>query len=225
MGTTGYMYAAAVVFREGEVILEVGGGESTRYLAMTGPPVVSVDVDHMAWTRARQIRNVEAHYGLAEDVLRGWTRPIGFAWLDGHDWPYTGNPEHYYDHQRDGYERRGQEYSQEASRQSHLTITRLIVEHLRVVAFDDTWRTHAFRTVEGGDVCFETVPPATQPAPALAMDEPFDRSTVCGLERDHPHHDDPERGWQGKGGSAIPYLIERGFHVVYYGLGQVVLDK
>lgn len=222
MGTTGYRHANAVTYRPGEVILEVGSGRSTGLLARIGPPVVTVDVDPVSYARSVMTANVEARHGRAEDVLHDWNRPIGFAWLDGYDWPYTGNPPDYYAAQRASYERRGWTFSQEASRQSHLSIVRLIAAHARMIAFDDTWRTHAFHATD--ELCNVPVPPATTPAPALAMDQPIYRST-CGLTADHPHHDDPGRGWNGKGGTAIPYLLERGFDVVGYGLGQVVLNR
>lgn len=222
MGTTGFTRAADVDYRRGEVILEVGSGDSTRFLATLGPPVVTIDVDRRAYLAALAVANVEARYGHAEDVLRGWNRPIGFAWLDGFDWPYTGNPPNYYADQRAAYENRGDTYSQDVSRASHLAVARLIAPHARVVAFDDTWRTHPFRST--GDRCDAAVPPATTPAPTLAMDTPIYRD-VCGLEEDHPHHDDPLRGWNGKGGTAIPYLRGFGFDVVDYGLGQVLLRR
>lgn len=222
MGTVGYRYADTVTYRHDEVILEVGSGHSTGFLARLGPPVVTVDVDPVRYSRSVITPNVEAHHGRAEDVLRDWNRPIGFAWLDGYDWPYTGNPPDYYADQRAGYERRGWTLSQDESRRSHLNIVGLIVDHARVIAFDDTWRTHAFRSTD--DACTQTVPPATTPAPALAMDQPIYRPT-CGLDADHPHHDDPGRGWNGKGGTAIPYLLEHGFDVVEYGLGLVVLRR
>jgi hypothetical protein len=222
VGTTGYRYADQVRYAPGEVILEVGSGDSTRFLAGLGPPVVTIDADPVAYARSAVTPNVQALHGRAEDVLRGWDRPIGFAWLDGYDWPYTGNPHGYYADQEFTYARRRQPYSQDASRESHLAVARLIVDSARVVAFDDTWRTHAF--VPADSWCAERVPPATTPAPALAMDQPLDR-LVCGLERGHPHHDDPERGWNGKGGTAVPYLLDRNFEVVQYGLGLVILRR
>lgn len=222
MGTDGYTRADAVTYRSDEVILEVGSGRSTRHLATLGPLVVTIDVDLTTFKHVMAFDNVEAHHGRAEDVLRSWNRSIGFAWLDGWDYPYRGNPAGYYAGQRAAYDARDQSYSQAISSDSHLKIVRLIADHTRVIAFDDTWRTHAYHATDDG--CGEPVPPATAPAPALAMNEPISRST-CGLERDHPHHDQPERGWEGKGGTAIPYLLERGFHVVEYGLGLVVLRR
>lgn len=217
MGTRGYERARDVTYRPDEVILEVGRGASTLYLAGLGPLVVSVDVD------ADDVRvpNVESRRGRAEYVLDGWDRPVGFAWLDGWDWPYDGNPPEYYEEQRARYARNGQVYSQEASRRSHLRIAELIADRARVVAFDDTWRTH--RGTLGGP-CACPIPPATQPAPALAMDRGIDRS-FCGLDPDHPHHDRPDVGWNGKGGDAVPYLLGRSFDVAEYGLGLVVLER
>lgn len=222
MGTTGYRYAGSIDYQPGEVILEVGSGDSTDYLAAIGPRVVTIDVDLERHTRAAATSNVDAHLGRAESVLQYWNRPIGFAWLDGYDWPYTGNPPNYYADQRRDYQRRGWSLTQRESRWSHFVVARLIADHARVIAFDDTWRTHTFVGVAGR--CATSVPPATAPAPALAMDQPFDRST-CELAVDHPHHDDPARGWNGKGGTAIPYLLDRGFDVVEYGLGLVVLRR
>jgi hypothetical protein len=225
VGTTGYRLAEVVDYRPDDVIIEVGSGESTRYLATLGPPVVTIDADPARHADAAALPNVEAHLGRAEDVLRGWNRPVGFAWLDGHDWPYVGNPAAYYADQRARYRAAGQPYSRDASRRSHLAIATLLAAHTHVVAFDDTWRTHPFRpTADDGDACAESVPPATTPAPALAMNEAIDRST-CGLTANHPHHDRPEYGWNGKGGTAVPYLVGRGFTVVEYGLGTVVLRR
>jgi hypothetical protein len=221
VGTTGYERASSLTYRPGEVILEVGSGDSTRYLSRVGPLVVTVDADATARNRAAALRNVEAHLGRAEEVLRGWDRPVGFAWLDGHDWPYEGNPPDYYADQRRDYARRRQSLTRRDSRAAHLAVARLIARHARVVAFDDTWRTHRYRPGPLG--CSEPVPPATTPAPALAMNEPIDR-TYCGLELDHPHHDD-HYPWNGKGGTAIPYLRDWGFDVVEYGLGLVVLRR
>lgn len=237
MGTDGYRHAGELTYRDDEVILEVGTGDgvSTRYLATLGPRVVTIDVERSSYDQAVGITNVDAHLGYAEDVLRYWQRPIGFAWLDGHDWPYTGNPPDYYRDQRRSYEVRGRELSQRRSRRSHLDVTVLIADHARVIAFDDTWRTHDYQQVKSiddpaftlhhvHDGCTVPVPPATTPAPALAMDQPIERP-YCGLEKDHPHHDDPGLGWNGKGGEAIPYLLARGFGVHTYGLGLVVLRR
>lgn len=227
MGTRGYEHARTIDYRHGEVVLEVGSGESTRVLAAIGPPVVTVDASPRAVEAARAIDNVEAHLGRAEEVLHRWSRSIGFAWLDGYDWPYTGNPPEYYADQRYEYERRGWTLSQYASRRSHLDVVVLVADHARVIAFDDTWRTHEFVPLDSYhtyDVCAQTVPPATTPAPALAMDQALHRST-CGLTADHPHHVDPDRGWEGKGGTAVPYLLDRGFEVAYYGLGTVVVRR
>jgi hypothetical protein len=223
VGTLGYRRASDVTYREGEVILEVGSGESTRYLADVGPIVVTIDADPRAYDRVRDVANVEAYCDRAEDFLRGWRRSIGFAWLDGYDWPYRGNPPSYYDEQRAWYRRSGYEYSREESRRIHLVIAHLVEPYARVVAFDDTWRTHAHLSDSDGR-CVQRVPPATAPAPMLAMNEPIDRS-VCGLDADHPHHDDPDRGWNGKGGTAISYLLDRGFEVRDHGLCLVVLSR
>jgi hypothetical protein len=224
MGSTGYRYAGDVSYRSGDVILEIGSGESTPYLASLGPLVVAIDADRGTYRGLVKMTNVEAHHGLGEDVLKHWDRSIGFAWLDGHDWPYSGAPEGFYDRQRAGYESRGQAYSQEASQQSHLTLATLIVNYARVIGFDDTWRTHVYRP--GDDQCVETVPPATMPAPVEALNEPMKiDEPICGLSVNHPHHDYPERGWNGKGGTAIPYLLERGFAVVKYELNLVILER
>jgi hypothetical protein len=224
VGTTGYRYADLVTYRSDEVILEVGSGSSTRFLGGLGPPVVTIDVDLQAFSSVVALDNVEARHGRAEDVLLGWNRPIGFAWLDGYDWPYTGNPPDYYIDQRETYERRGWKLSQAESQRSHLNIVISIADYVRVVAFDDTWRTHEYLSINARQRCAENVPPATQPAPRLAMDQPITRQ-YCDLERNHPHHDDPDRGWSGKGGTAIPYLLQEGFVVVEYGLGLVVLRR
>lgn len=232
MGTTGYRRADGLTYLPGEVILEVGSGDgtSTRHLATIGPRVVTIDVERSSFEGVATLPNVEAHLGYAEDVLGDWNRPIGFAWLDGFDWPYTGNTDEYYVEQYSRYARRGYTLSQAGSRRSHLDVVELVADHARVIAFDDTWRTHVYRSAtrthgrDDLDACAETVPPATIPAPALAMDQPIHRPT-CGLRYDHPHHDDPERGWNGKGGTAIPYLLDRGFEVVEYGLGAVTLER
>lgn len=218
MGTRGYEYASELTYQPTDVILEVGSGASTVYLSKVGPLVVSID----AASDLPDISNVEPHRGYAEAILQNWDRPIGFAWLDGWDWPYSGNPPSYYAAQQRSYEERGQEYSQRASLLSHLAIAEAIAPHARVVAFDDSWRTH--RPVMQGGLCTESVPPATPPAPALAMDQAVGHLT-CRLSQDHPHHDTPERGWSGKGGEAIPYLLDHGFRVLEYGLGLVILER
>lgn len=218
MGTNGYTKAAGMLYHPDECILEVGYGESTRFLAEIGPPVVTIDPLAEQW-----IRNTTALQGYAEDLLEGWTRPIGFAWLDGWDFPYTGVD---YPEQKAAYQARGQVYGQEQSRLSHLQIATLIAGHARVIAFDDTWRTHPWSSREGTSRCGVRVPPATYPAPALAMDHPLPGFvTHCWLEADHPHHGFPKRGWDGKGGLAIPWLLNHGYTVSEYGLGLVVLEK
>lgn len=222
MGTTGYQRAANYSYREDEIILEVGVGESTRYLAEIGPPVVTIDVDPNACDSVEGIWNVEVYCGRAEDVLRDWPYSIGFAWLDGYDWPYSGATPGYFADQQAAYESNGFEYSCEASRDSHLTIARLIADKTRVVAFDDTWRTHAY--VDVGAQCGVSVPPATEPAFEPALNQPTG-ATYCGLYPVHPHHNEPGRGWDGKGGTAIPYLLTRGFEVTYYGLALAVLER
>jgi hypothetical protein len=222
VGTCGYRYASDMSYLPDEVIFEVGSGESTRYLAAIGPLVVTIDVDLDTYDEVSTLSNVEAHYGRVERLLRHWSRPIGFAWLDGHDWPYTGATAGYFDDQQLEYERRGQEYSQDASRRAHLTVAQLIASHAHVIAFDDTWRTHSY--ISGHTHCAELVPPATMPAYTPALNQ-IAWTGVCALPIDHPHHDDPERGWNGKGGTAVPYLLSHGFDVVEYGLGLVVLTR
>lgn len=218
MGTAGYMHAQGIQYRTGEVILEVGSGESTHWLAQVGPKVFSLDI--VAPTQP--LPAVLYWMGPAESALVGWTAPIGFAWLDGWDFPYTGVD---YPEQAAAYAARGQEFSQEASMRSHLAIAQRITGPARVIAFDDTWRTHEYRPhrLDGGG-CQAAVPPATAPAPALAMDAP-NGGDVCWLESDHPHHTDPDRGWAGKGGTAIPWLLDHGYTCIEYGLGLVVLEK
>lgn len=194
MGTTGYRRASDVDYPPNAVILEVGverdsdGDGSTTFLASVGPPVHVIDVDPTQVERARRIANVTVHSGLAEDVLVNWNLPIGFAWLDGHDWPYEHAPESMWAAQEREYLAREQAYSREASRASHLAIARLIEPYVvngGVVAFDDTWE----------------LPSVLDPT--------------------------PPPGWNGKGGAAIPYLLERGFTVresgdIYHGLVLLV---
>jgi hypothetical protein len=57
------------------------------------------------------------------------------------------------------------------------------------------------------------------------LNESYGDVVVCDLEPDHPHHDVPERGWNGKGGTAIPYLLDHQFNVVTHGLTLVVLQR
>lgn len=170
MGTDGYRRANTVLFDPEWVIVEVGFQRdndpaqegSTEVLAQVGPPVHVIDVEPEQVQRAWELNQrlgarderagragrgrLVAHLGLAEDVLQDWGTlvgaPIGFAWLDGHDWPYAHAPAGTWDAQEREYLRRGQEYSREASRDSHLEVARLIQPHVPVggvVAFDDTW--------------------------------------------------------------------------------------
>lgn len=154
MGTEGFRRAVGVRYAPGSVIVEVGfqrargPGEtpSTLFLASLGPEVHVFEVDPEAAAEARELAGVVVHEGRAEDLLAGWTRPVGFAWLDGHDWPYAhaeaADPE-VYAGQRAEYRARGQEYSREASAASHLRVVELLAPHViqgGLVAFDDTWR-------------------------------------------------------------------------------------
>lgn len=195
MGTQGYKVAADVAYPPGAVILEVGverdsdGEGSTTFLSKVGPPMHVIDVDPGQIDRACSIPNVLPHRGRAEDVLRTWTLPIGFAWLDGHDWPYEHAPEGMWDAQRLEYEARGQAYSRQASLASHLSVAMLVEPHViagGIVACDDTW----------------ALPSVLDPTPGP--------------------------GWNGKGGDAVPYLLERGFTVIDQGdiyHGRVVLRR
>lgn len=195
MGTHAYQLAATVRYPDDAVILEVGverdsdGHGSTTFLAGVGPRVHVIDVDPGQVARAREIPNVTAHLGLAETVLRSWIAPIGFAWLDGHDWPYQHAPAGMWDAQEREYHERDQAYSREASRESHLVVARLIAEHVvpgGLVVFDDTW----------------ALPSVLDPTPGP--------------------------GWNGKGGAAVPYLLENGFELVVYGdihYGHVVTRR
>lgn len=195
VGTQGYKLAAGVAYTPDSVILEVGverdsdGTGSTTFLASVGPRVFVIDVDEEQFKRACSIDNVVPLLGLAESVLRTWTVPIGFAWLDGHDWPYEHAPAGMWDAQEREYHERHQAYSRDASRASHLTIAKLIAPHVipgGVVAFDDTWR----------------LPSVLDPTPGP--------------------------GWNGKGGAAVPYLLEQGFTIINSGdihHGHVVMLK
>lgn len=183
MGSSGYRVAADLEYRPGEVILEIGAERdegSTSWLARVGPPVLVIDVDPAACDRAARVPGVLTLEGLAEEALVGWSRPIRFAWLDGHDWPYVGPeyPPGCWDEQGAQYRARGQDYSQEASQTSHLRIAELIAEHVvpgGVIAFDDTWETGS--------------------------------------------------GWDGKGGTAVPYLLNHGFELVPTEIEQLVLCR
>lgn len=184
MGTQGYKLAAEVEYESGSVIFEVGverdsdGDGSTTFLSRVGPPVHVVDVEPTQVERARQLANVTAYLGLAEDVLRNWNTPIGFAWLDGHDWPYEHAPAGMWDAQEREYLARGQAYSREASRASHLTVAQLVEPHIPLggmIILDDTWE----------------LPSVLDPTPAP--------------------------GWNGKGGAAVPYLLDHGFTVTESG--------
>jgi hypothetical protein len=184
MGTMGYKVAAEVDYEPNSVIFEVGverdsdGNGSTTFLSQVGPPLHVVDVDPGQVERARQLANVTAYLGLAEEVLQDWNTPIGFAWLDGHDWPYAHAPAGMWDAQEREYLARGQTYSREASRTSHLTVARLLEPHVSaggIVVFDDTW----------------ALPSVLDPTPAP--------------------------GWNGKGGAAVPYLLDHGFTVIESG--------
>lgn len=148
MGTMGYKIAATVEYAPDAVIFEVGverdsdGDGSTTFLSRVGPPVHVVDVEPGQVARARQLSNVTAYLGLAEEVLRDWDTPIGFAWLDGHDWPYEHAPAGMWDAQEREYLARGQAYSRQASRESHLTVARLVEPHIPpggMIVLDDTW--------------------------------------------------------------------------------------
>lgn len=195
MGTYAYQLATAVKYPDEAVILEVGverdsdGAGSTTFLAGVGPRVHVIDVDPSQVERAREIPNVSAYLGSAEQVLRDWDTPIGFAWLDGHDWPYEHAPAGMWTAQAREYHARNQAYSREASRESHLAVAQLIAPHVvsgGLVVFDDTWR----------------LPSVLDPTPGP--------------------------GWNGKGGTAVPYLLENGFEVLTYGgihYGHVVTRK
>jgi hypothetical protein len=194
VGTTGFHHARDVACRPPWIILEVGyardrapGEEtSTAFLARLGPPVHVIDVDPEAVAHASSLDNVTAHLGRAEDVLRRWNSddvlpPVGFAWLDGHDWPYAhaeaADPDVYVA-QKAAYLARGQAYSRAASAASHLAVAVLLEPHLApgsLVALDDTW----------------------------ALPSPLD--------------DAPGPGWSGKGGTAVPHLLERGFTLLVAG--------
>lgn len=198
VGTDGYTHAYDVDYSVGAVILEVGAtrdsdgaidGGSTAFLTTVGPPVHVIDVDPTQVERVRYLTNVTTHVGLAEDVLTTWTLPVGFAWLDGHDWPYEHAPLGTWDAQEREYLARGQAYSREASRASHLAIVELLEPHVvtgGIVAFDDTW----------------ILPSVLDPT--------------------------PPPGWNGKGGAAVPYLLNHGFTVIEQGdiyHGCVVLRR
>jgi hypothetical protein len=150
MGSSGFHCVSRVKFEEGEVILEVGSTReegSTGYLARFAP-VITIDPDEGAYNRAADIPNVTAVNDLAENVLARWTgTPIRFAWLDGHDFPYSHHPDSDWEGQRQQYIARGQAYSQEASRESHLIISRYLMQYVPIggiIAFDDTWLDNDF---------------------------------------------------------------------------------
>lgn len=201
MGTQAYQLAGTRSYRLEEIILEVGVERdvtdgvvgSTTFLSRVGPTVHTVDVDPGQVARAREIPNVVPYLGLAEEVLADavdWLPPIGFAWLDGHDWPYAHAPAGMWDDQKREYLARSQNYSRTASRESHLKIVELIAELVvpsGMIVLDDTW----------------------------ALPSVLDPTTG------------PD-AWNGKGGAAVPYLLENGFIVRDYGdihFGHVVLVK
>lgn len=193
MGSSGYRYAANLTYTDDEVILEIGSQRedgSTLWLSQIGPRVITIDPNPVIWHSVKHMPNVDAHCDIAEHVLIDWCQPIGFAWIDGHDWPYSHHPDSDWAGQRAEYLARGQEYSQEASQRSHLRIAELIADHARVIAFDDTWMQNGHQVVRG--------------------------FTYDG------------HGWDGKGGTAVPYLIDHGFTVQHSGdiyAGLVVLER
>lgn len=186
VGTTGYTLARDLTYPDHAVLLEVGierdtanhVGGSTTFLSRVGPPLHVIDVDPRQVDWAGELGNVTAHLGLAEDVLRSWTLPLGCCWLDGHDWPYEHAPPGTWDAQEREYRARGQDYSRAASRASHLRVAELVEPHVvagGLVIFDDTW----------------ALPSVLDPTPGP--------------------------GWSGKGGAAVPYLLDRGFTVIASG--------
>jgi hypothetical protein len=187
VGSRGYRLAADLTYQPGEVIVEVGserGEGSTGFLAGLGPPLWSLDVYHApewlaALPRAKRNR-VIALEGRAEELLTTWearsgAAPIRFAWLDGHDWPYDGQPiAEAADYER-LYRSRGQVYSRAASALSHLRIAQAIAPHVPeggVIAFDDTWQS-----------------------------------------------------WTGKGGTAVPWLLDNGWWTLHQDDGWVALTR
>jgi len=161
MGGSAYTYAASLSYTPEECIVEVGserGEGSTAYLAFLasecGVPFFSIDVDPDAAERARSIGGVQVLLGYAEDHLANWDGPpVRFAWIDGHDWPYSWCArETWFKDQQARYAARGDTVTEEASMASHLVIARLIDPLTRsgtVVMFDDTWRDRNRRRGEG----------------------------------------------------------------------------
>lgn len=156
MGSDGYRLAAESTCTDG-VILEVGSGVSTEYLATMGPLVTTIDVapkPEVGLPRCRWLT------GRAEELLTRWhepgigdARPICFAWLDGHDWPYDDLPPPILARCAAEYHQRGLVLTKDASQRSHLTVTMLAAPWVAVggvVAFDDTWRAPGGYDGKGG---------------------------------------------------------------------------
>lgn len=149
---TGYVRAAEIEYRPGEVILEVGserGDGSSAYLAkLAGErnvPFISIDPDPETAQKALDV-GATVIVTLAEDYLPHWDfGPPRFVWADGHDWPYswhTPTDEHM---QRcvERYRHWGAQVTREASAAAHLALVRaleVVAPPGCVVAFDDTWR-------------------------------------------------------------------------------------
>lgn len=152
MGSTAYTRAAYLAYAPGECILEAGserGEGSTRFLAglaiERGVPFFAIDPDpEVTAVTMAEIPGAIAVQGRAEDVLRDWAAPAPrFAWLDGFDWPYSwAATSQWFPGQQLRYASRGDVITEEASKASHLAITRLLGPLMpagAVIGIDDTW--------------------------------------------------------------------------------------
>jgi len=139
------------LFQENEIILEVGATSrqdgSTLFLAAHGPEFHTIDIDPDVIGELSVYTNITAWLGDAVYVLKTWKHThfiprIGFAWLDGWDWPYEVLEGPTLDAYRQVYGKRGQELTEKESARSHLESAKLIFPLMAsdgLIVIDDTW--------------------------------------------------------------------------------------
>jgi hypothetical protein len=168
VGSRAFQLVNTHIPHPGECLLEVGfdrGEESTGHIAWWAAthrvPFYCIEADVEALTERNMPAGTSVILGRAEDVLAEWARePIGFAWVDGADWPYSwfidGSNEDYLRRMevlRSVYHRWGATPTKEQSLRSHLRIARELNRLAALgadVVFDDTWLSPNGYTGKGG---------------------------------------------------------------------------
>lgn len=209
MGSKAFTLLDDLKFQEFS-ILEIGAGQlvppasgdgSTEYFAnfvQNNPNSEFFSIDknedllthNIETKKTRNLERVNFFCGDYKDIVVGLNKKFNFIYLDNFDYPPPGCEEHdWFLHQKENYiNEYGVELTNENSAATHLEQTKVILDYIdnkAMIVFDDTFLVEKVQIHQ------------------------------YGLEQGRKNgYRYPLKGWYGKGSTAVPYLISKGWKLI-----------